>query len=150
VQSVYLTNVILDGNNTARAGLVIPRLKAGARLIRDVAMVGGAIEDLVGDGVEIDEPMAQLTLTGVAVRHVHGWAVHVPEASWASVSNALLDDVGSHDGGVINVLGARTASVMGLALSDIKGKCLVFDKARRTQEVLRASLNLPPSCGNSD
>ncbi len=146
VQSVYFTNVGLDGNNSARTGLAIPPLKAGARFVKDVVMVGGDIEDLTGDGVDLDEPGAQLTMTGVPIRHVHGWGIDVKSAAWVALSNALIDDVGSPNGGAVNLGGAQNASVLGLGFSDIKGACLNA-KPAGGQKILTSSLSLPASCG---
>lgn len=149
IQSVYFSNVGLDGNNSARAGLVIPRVRLAGSFVRDVVLVGGDVEDLVGNGVEVDDPGAQLTLTGVPIRHVHGWGANAKSAGWISLSNALVDDVGSPDTGALNLAGAQNASAQGLGFLNIKGACLVYDRDSPAQKAMMAGLLLPKSCAKA-
>lgn len=125
IQSVYFTNVGIDGNNAAPTGLSIPLMTTTSGHVTDIVMVGGDVEDLTGNGIDVREPTAQLTLNGTPIRNITGWGVYASTVGSLSIANAPLTTVGNASGGGMSLGTVKRLSLSNVTFSGITGACVV-------------------------
>lgn len=125
IQSVYMTNLGIDGNNAAPTGISIPLMTTTGGHVTDIVLVGGDVEDLTGNGIDIREPTAQLTLNGTPIRNITGWGVNALSVGNLAITNAPITNVGNASGGGINLGTVKRLNLAGIAFSGITGSCVV-------------------------
>ncbi len=149
IQSVIFSGVSLDGNNAGGKGIYAPALGVTGSFIHDIHYSGGNIEDLVGNGVDLEDPSIEM-LINTSMRFIGGWAIYNSASSILNVSGNIVStgfDVGS-TGAIYN--GAiGVASYHDLILKSITGSCLTQPTSIAASGPLRVSnLSTDLSCSS--